>query len=73
MMMHGMGGGIGNTIILGWPLADWATITLLLIVSVMVVAFVSAALSALKLRLNRAPPGCHARQQARPLPEEASQ
>ena len=47
MMMHGMGGGIGTTMIMGWPLADWATIMLLLIVSVMVVAIVSAVLSAL--------------------------
>lgn len=73
MMMHGMGGGIGNTMILGWPLADWATIMLLLIISVMVVAFVSAVLSALKLWLNRAPPGGHAQQKARPRPEESSQ
>ena len=52
MMMHGMGGGIGTTMIMGWPLADWATIMLLLIVSVMVVAIVSAVLSALKPRLT---------------------
>ena len=48
MMMHGMGGGIGGTMIMGWPLADWATILLLLIVSIMVVAFLGAILSHLK-------------------------
>ena len=53
MMMHGMGGGIGGTMIMGWPLADWATILLLLIVSIMIVAFVSAILSFLKPRLDR--------------------
>lgn len=52
MMMHGMGGGIGGTMIMGWPLADWATILLLLIVSLMIVAFVSAILSFLKPRLD---------------------
>ena len=72
-MMHGMGGGIGATMILGWPLADWATIMLLLIVSVMVVAFVSAALSALKLRLNRTPPRARPQKQAQSLPEVASE
>ena len=50
MMMHGMGGGIGGTMIMGWPLADWATILLLLIVSIMIVAFVSAILDVLKPR-----------------------
>lgn len=49
-MMHGMGGGIGATMIMGWPLADWAMIMLLLIVSIMVVAFLSAILSFLKPR-----------------------
>ena len=49
-MMHGMGGGIGATMIMGWPLADWATIMLLLIVSIMVVAFLSAVLSFLTPR-----------------------
>ena len=68
MMMHGMGGGIGTTMILGWPLVDWATIMLLLIVSVMVVAFVSAALSTLKLRLCAQP-----QKQARPLPVVSSE
>jgi len=49
-MMHGMGGGIGATVIMGWPLADWATIMLLLMVSIMVVAFLGAILSHLKPR-----------------------
>lgn len=55
MMKHSMGGGIGGTMIMGWPLADWATILLLLIVSIMIVAFVRAILSFLKPRLNRTP------------------
>ena len=45
MMMHGMGGGIGATMVMGWPLVDWVTIMLLLIVSIMVVAFLSAILT----------------------------
>lgn len=73
MMMHGMGGGIGATMILGWPLADWATIMLLLIVSVMDVAFGSAALRALKLWLNRTPPRAQPEKQAQPLPEVSSE
>ena len=72
-MMHGMSGGIGTTMILGLPLVDWATIMLLLIVSVMVVAFVSAALSTLKLRLNRTPPRAQPQKQARPLPVVSSE
>lgn len=55
-MMHGMGGGVGATMIMGWPLADWATIVLLLIVSIMTVAFVSAILSFLKPRPDRPVP-----------------
>ena len=71
MMMHGMGGGIGATMIMGWPLADWATILLLLIVSIMIVALVSAVLSFLKPRLDRT----HRRdrpQEPAPLPEVPS-
>ena len=53
-MMHGMGGGIGATMIMGWPLSDWVVIMLLLIVSVMIVAFVSAVLSLLQPGPDRA-------------------
>ncbi len=53
-MMHSMGGGIGAIRIMGWPLADWATILLLLIVSIMIVAFVNALLSLLKRPPDRA-------------------
>lgn len=73
MMMHGMGGGIGTTMILGWRLADWATIMLLLIVSVMVVAFVSAVLSALQPWLTRTPPRAQPQKQAQPLPQVSSE
>ena len=73
MMMHGMGGGIGTTMILGWPLADWATIMLLLIVSVMVVAIVSAALSALTPWLTGTPARAQPKKQAKPLPEESAE
>ena len=59
--------------ILGWPLVDWATIMLLLIVSVMVVAFVSAALRALKLWINRTPPRAQLEKRAQPLPEVSSE
>lgn len=72
MMMHGMGGGIGATTIMGWPLADWATILLLLIVSIMIVALVSAVLSFLKPRLNRMPHSDPPQEPAPPRPEEAS-
>lgn len=54
MMMNGMGGGIGSTMVMGWPLADWATIMLLLIVSIMVVAFLSSILTFFKPRPERA-------------------
>lgn len=54
MMMHGMGGGIGATVIMGWPLVDWVTIILLLIVSIMVVAFLSAILTLLRPRKEQA-------------------
>ena len=73
MMMHGMGGGIGTTMILGWPLVDWATIMLLLIVSLMVVAFVSAVLSALKPWHNRMPLREQPQKQAQTLPEVSSE
>lgn len=69
MMMHGMGGGIGATMIMGWPLADWATILLLLIVSIMIVAFVSAILSFLKPRLDRTLRHNRSEEQAPPRPE----
>ena len=69
MMMHGMGGGIGGTMIMGWPLADWATILLLLIVSILIVAFVSAILSFLKPRLDRTLRSNRPREQASPRPE----
>ena len=69
MMMHGMGGGIGGTMIMGWPLADWATILLLLIVSIMIVAFVSAILSFLKPRLDRALRHNRPQEQAQPRPQ----
>ena len=70
-MMHGMGGGIGRTMIMGWPLADWATILLLLIVSIMIVAFVSAMLSFLKPRLDQTPRRDRPQEPA-PLPEVPS-
>ena len=54
MMMNGMGGRIGSTMIMGWPLADWATILLLLIVSIMVVAFLSSMLTFFQPRPGRA-------------------
>lgn len=72
MMMHGMGGGIGATMIMGWPLADWATILLLLIVSIMIVAFVSAILSFLKPRLGRTLLRNRPQEQAPPRPEVPS-
>lgn len=72
MMMHGMGGGIGATMIMGWPLADWATILLLLIVSIMIVTLVSAGLSFLKPRLNRTPRRDPPQEPAPPRPEVAS-
>ena len=72
MMMHGMGGGIGGTMIMGWPLADWATILLLLIVSIMIVAFVSAILSFLKPRLDRTLRQKELKEQAPPRPEVPS-
>ena len=68
MMMHGMGG----TMIMGWPLADWATILLLLIVSIMIVAFVSAILSFLKPRLDRTLRHKELQEQAPPRPEVPS-
>ena len=55
MMMNGMGGGIGSTMIMGWPLADWATIMLLQIVSIMVVAFLSSLLTFFQPWPERAP------------------
>ena len=72
MMMHGMGGGIGGTVIMGWPLADWATILLLLIVSIMIVAFVSAILSFLKPRLDRTLSRNRPQGQSPPRPEVPS-
>ena len=72
MMMQGMGGGIGGTMIMGWPLADWATILLLLIVSIMIVAFVSALLSLLKPRLDRTLRHTRSQAQAPPHPEVPS-
>ncbi len=72
MMMHGMGGGIGGTMIMGWPLADWAIILLLLIVSIMIVAFVSAILSFLKPRLDRTLRINRPQEQASPPPEVQS-
>ncbi len=54
MMMNGMGGGIGSTMVMGWPLADWATIMLLLIVSIMVVAFLSSIMTFFQPRPERA-------------------
>ena len=72
MMMHGMGGDIGGTMIMGWPLADWATILLLLIVSIMIVAFVSAILSFLKPRLDRTLRQKELKEQAPPRPEVPS-
>lgn len=72
MMMHGMGGGIGTTMIMGWPLADWATILLLLIVSIMIVALVSAVLSFLKPRLTRTTRRDMPQERAPPRPEVAS-
>ena len=71
MMMHGMGGGIGGTVIMGWPLADWATNLLLLILSIMIVAFVSAILSFLNPRLDRTPRRNRPQEPA-PLPEMLS-
>ena len=72
MMMHGMGGGIGGTMIMGWPLAEWATNLLLLILSIMIVAFVSAILSFLKPPLGRTPRRNGPQGQSQPRPEVLS-
>lgn len=42
MMGRCMGGGIGATRVLGWPLADWAVVLLLLVLAVLTVAFLGA-------------------------------
>lgn len=73
MMMYGMGGGVGATMIMGWPLADWATILLLLIVSIMIVAFASAILSVLNPRLGRTISHNRPQEPAPPRPEVQSE
>ena len=76
MMMNGMGGGIGSTMIMGWPLADWATIMLLLVVSIMVVAVLSSILTFFQPPPEQAPEQTNARDDlklaAPPRPEERS-
>lgn len=37
-----LGGGIGATQVLGWPLSDWAVVPLLFVLSVLIVAFLAA-------------------------------
>lgn len=37
-----LGGGIGATQVLGWPLSDWAVMLLLFVLSVLTVAVLSA-------------------------------
>ena len=73
MMMHGMGGGIGGNMIIGWPAADWATILLLLIVSIMIVSFVSAILNFVKPRQDRTIRHNKPQEQTSPRPEVPSE
>lgn len=42
MMAGYMGGGIGATRVLGWPLSDWAVVLLLFVLSVLTVALLAA-------------------------------
>ena len=72
MMMNGMGGGIGSTMLIGWPLADWATILLLLVVSIMVVAFLSAIPTFFQPRPERENTSDDQTKAAPPRPEERS-
>lgn len=42
MMAGCLGGGIGATRLLGWPLSDWAVVLLMFVLSVLTVAFLAA-------------------------------
>lgn len=42
MMAGCLGGGIGATQVLVWPLSDWAVVLLLFVLSVLTVAFLAA-------------------------------
>lgn len=42
MMGWCMGGGIGATLMFGWPLSDWAVVLLLFVLSVLTVSFLGA-------------------------------
>lgn len=42
MMAGCTGGGIGATLVFGWPLSDWAAVLLLLVISVLTIALLGA-------------------------------
>ena len=48
-----MGGGIGTILLLGWPLSDWAVLLLLLVLSVLTVAFLAALIGVIASWIRR--------------------
>ena len=53
-MMNGMGTGTGSTIVAGYPLADWATGLVLLLLAILIVALMAGFMRAAVDLINRA-------------------